>query len=80
MSVFCSNLSNPLFFFSACRCSKYPWWFHLFSFCFEQQTSYCARRAIRLIGDPALTSHLQPLSRRRAVAAAFAVVATPRLG
>nr|CAH7741662.1 unnamed protein product [Callosobruchus chinensis] len=25
------------------------------------------RRAIRLIGDPALTCHLQPLSRRRAV-------------
>nr|CAH7745710.1 unnamed protein product [Callosobruchus chinensis] len=26
------------------------------------------RRAIRLIGDPALTCHLQPLSHRRAVA------------
>nr|CAH7756049.1 unnamed protein product [Callosobruchus chinensis] len=25
------------------------------------------RRAIRLIGDPALTCHLQPLSHRRAV-------------
>nr|CAH7752703.1 unnamed protein product [Callosobruchus chinensis] len=28
------------------------------------------RRAIRLIGDPALTCHLQPLSHRRAVVAA----------
>nr|CAH7745044.1 unnamed protein product [Callosobruchus chinensis] len=32
-----------------------------------QAASAIQKRAIRLIGDPALTCHLQPLSHRRAV-------------